>query len=65
MFNANLLNQENKSNNKKNKPAKILLICIDFNVTVTKFVGDDTSGTPSKDRPSTGRRARSARFVKI
>ena len=62
MFDANfLINQENKSNNKKKKS---ILICTDFNVTFKKFSGDDTPGTPSKDRPMADRRALRARFVK-
>ena len=48
MFDANFLNQENKSNNKKKKSAKTLLICIDFNVTFKKFSCGDTPGIPQK-----------------
>ena len=49
---------------KRKKSAKIPFNMHRFNCNLKKFSGVTPPGTPSKDRPSAGRRALRARFVK-
>ena len=59
-----LINQEIKALIKKKYLLQSLLICLDFNVTFTKFSGVDTPGTPSKNGPTGGRQATRVRLLR-